>query len=356
MKRTTCLGHERNKRRIVLLSGIIMVFLFMSACGKKKEEEIPELIEPVDSTSEMTYAEIRDVYEIISYETYVIPYMEELCFDTTGTVEEICVFYGEHVEAGQKLATLEDASSKQYEQLQNELSNMQEASAHANEIARLDIELAKKRGEDTARLELLLSQNEEMQALEESYLLDKLSQIQKDRGKRVMTAPFEGTVVSILNDGKGSSVSEITPVIVLADESRFYVTGDYISEKNFAKYDDCYALFDGKEYAITYEPYTAEELEKYVGATSDLKSRYRLEGDTDLMLGQYGLVCLVWNERHNVLTLPKEAIYTEGSQSYVYVNEDGNREMRMITTGVEGAMYVEILDGIEEGACVYVKN
>ena len=80
----------KNKKLYRLLTLSTLPFL-VCGCGKKQAEpvEVPELLEPVDMAIDMTYAERRDVYQVTTWESSVLPYMEELSFAATGIIKEI---------------------------------------------------------------------------------------------------------------------------------------------------------------------------------------------------------------------------------------------------------------------------
>lgn len=56
------------------------------------------------------------------------------------------------------------------------------------------------------------------------------------------------------------------------------------------------------------------------------------------------------------LSVPAEAVTTDGSESYVYVNNNGNAEKKIVEIGSSDGTYTEILSGISDGDSVIVSG
>lgn len=332
--------------------------LILTGCGKNAEETAaPRLLEPADAPVETAYAERRDVYQISTYESSVIPYLEELAFEKSGSLEKFCVAIGDTVEQGQTLAVLDDSAlTDSYNALLEQLETMQENNAYSNRLSEIEIEVCRLSGQDTARLELKYRQAKELQELEEKHLRQKITDAENELGANQIKAPFDGTVAAVAEIGSGSSVSEGSAVLALAREDSCYMTCDYISEKTVQESSRIYAVIHGKEYEIEYQPYDSEELAALSLNGITPVSTFRLAADGQVSIGDYALICMVGNYREQVISVPVDAIYTESGQKYVYVVDGSSRIKTPVETGVYGTMYVEILDGLEEGACVYVRN
>ena len=85
-------------------------------------------------------------------------------------------------------------------------------------------------------------------------------------------------------------------------------------------------------------------------------ANYRLEEGAKVELGEYAIICRLSDLRENVISIPLDAIYVEAGKKYVYVIEGESRIKTPIETGVYGVSYVEVVEGLAEGECVYVKN
>ncbi len=58
----------------------------------------------------------------------------------------------------------------------------------------------------------------------------------------------------------------------------------------------------------------------------------------------------------NVLTVPKDALYSDAAGKYVYAVTEGNRTKTYVTLGIEGLNDYEILAGLKEGDKVFLKD
>ena len=54
--------------------------------------------------------------------------------------------------------------------------------------------------------------------------------------------------------------------------------------------------------------------------------------------------------------LPDVAVLTDAGGSYVYREQDGNRERVSVEVGSKDGLHVEIVSGLEEGDVVYVQE
>ena len=74
--------------------------------------------------------------------------------------------------------------------------------------------------------------------------------------------------------------------------------------------------------------------------------------------GTYTLDTNVYTVDHTTGTveIPSNAVYSNGINRYVYVIENGQRIHRDVKTGKTNLSETEILEGLEEGEHVYVKD
>ncbi len=344
--------YGRRIRRRLFALGLCGGLLF-SGCGQQESQPAPELIDPVDATEEQYYAERRDLYVMNSYEAAVLPYLEELSFAGSGTVSRIYVSMGEQVEEGQLLAQLSNGLEEEYERLQKQLKTMREDNAYNNRIAEIELEKAGLLGQDTGRQELQLRHTRELQELEEGRLLKKIEETEIRLAANRLVAPFAGTVAGIAVD-QGGFASEGSPVIALADESQRYIYCNYVGKQEIEACHRYYAISGKGEYELEYLPYSAKELVAISLTGEKLMSKFRVK-DPEIQLGDYAVVCLISNYRENVVSVPKNAVFKENGENFVYVVDGDKRVKTGVKVGVTGVMYSEIVEGLEEGACVYVK-
>jgi len=78
--------------------------------------------------------------------------------------------------------------------------------------------------------------------------------------------------------------------------------------------------------------------------------------DENVTAGMYAAVCAELDYVADALLIPGNALYSDATGDYVYLMEEGVRVRRDVKTGVETKWLVQILEGIEEGDVVYVKE
>lgn len=337
---------------------VLLATSLLTACGEEGVgvyQPAPELIEPVNVASEEVRVERRNVYTFSSYESAVLPKIQELTFEASGKIQDMNVVMGQKVKAGDVLAELDNSAEAQYKNLLEQLEKSRENNRYNNRLSEIAIEIAELSGQDTEWSKMQLRQKKEMQELEERHLLSQIEKAEIARGETRIVAANDGTIVGVAAE-EGSTVSETTPVIAFADESECYLTCSYINAKTIASCERYYAVINGKEYDLEYIPYSEEELEAKKVSGDTLISTFRLKADKDVRIGDYALVCVVSDYRENVVAVPRTALYKERGKYYVYVVEGENRIQTQVTLGVFGSMYAEVLEGVEEGAYIYVKE
>ena len=127
----------------------------------------------------------------------------------------------------------------------------------------------------------------------------------------------------------------------------------FFSEKTAKQANEIYALINGSEYALNM-PYDASVLSSYAQADRTPLSKLEFasggEGsavadkddvsypkpDETVQIGDYALICVVTAVKDDVIVIPKNALYTEGRISYVYVCNGETRTKTQVTAGIEG--------------------
>ncbi|MBQ7933397.1 MAG: biotin/lipoyl-binding protein [Lachnospiraceae bacterium] len=73
-------------------------------------------------------------------------------------------------------------------------------------------------------------------------------------------------------------------------------------------------------------------------------------------VGAMGYMAIVVDRAENVVYLPLEAVHTAEDKHYVYVlDDDGNRQLLWVETGLQGDTSVEIVSGLSEGDKVILR-
>jgi len=348
-------------KRIIKWKGVLFLCLLFVGCSRKNSVDtitVPELLDPVNVSVDTHVVTRGEIYELIYFEAEVIPYIEELSFGVGGVVGNVYVGIGDSVTKGQVLAENENYNlSKQLESLYEQLETMQDSNFYHNTMLEYDIRITELSGGDTSALELQLSQNMELQELEEQHLRSQIDQLLLEQSNNQVIAPFDGVIVSMKDSLLYQSISEESPVIAIADTNIVHIVSDFINTQDYEKSDRCYVIINGNEYEMEYIPYDPEEIASLILNDITPKSQFKLiDPDAQVVIGESALVCMVNNYKENVITVPTNAIYSDGTNKYVYEVVSGARIRRPITVGVNNSIIVEVINGIEEGALVYVKD
>lgn len=351
----------------------------LALCGlagcRDNQEAVPALLDPVDVKMDEAAAEYGEIYKANVLEGKIVPHVEELSFSVDGQLETINVSLGDCVKKGQVLAVLDvEDAGEQAKQLEREVEALQIRGEFEDrqlladiQIAQLELKSLHEAGaiEETRRLKEIeiqqlqtqLSQNQELRELEISEKKRCLAQYERETENNTLTAPFDGQVVFITAASDTAAVESYSPLIYLADESRLYLKTDYLSQQTFQIADRVLARIDDREYEVSYVPYDREEFMSMIISGENLWTQFTLEGDTSgITCGQYGALVVYSTYKEHVLTVPANAIYRDGSQSYVYRIEDGRKIRSDVTVGLTNDAKAEITEGLTEGDRVYVRE
>lgn len=175
-----------------------------------------------------------------------------------------------------------------------------------------------------------------------------------------VVSPIAGKVTSVAVY-EGRDVQAYRTAFVVADETKLEITAEPMSSQLQRLSEDMAAgvilsAYPGKELPakIIQLPYpygkgggtaTLEEADKLTHIDVDPQ-------DLALNAGDLVKVIVTIERKDDVLWLPPAAIRTFSGRRFVVVEEDGRQRRVDVTTGIESAERVEILDGLEKGQVV----
>lgn len=338
----------KEKRKGFRLAVIALTAVCFAGCGTKEESARSiSLLAPVEAVVDIETALYRDFYTLKTKDAELTPHTEELAFEASGRVSKLYVEIGSEVKAGDLLAEQEEDGVRTA--AANALDKyLSEKKAYLDAVKSARKKLAGGLSADEREwYELLLSQAEEMWAMQEPGLWEIWEEARSRVGNSKVYAPYDGVVTACV--AQGTQLAAGQPVLALADTTRQYViVGGYLAPSEYKTYDRVYAIINGKETELTYE----EELMQEEG----LRTYYTAKELNGAKFGDFILVCMVSDFREQVLSVPGNAIYKDGSGSYVYLIQEDTRVRRNVTTGRKNNIYTEIVEGLEEGDRIYVKN
>ena len=92
------------KKRI--LSGILLAVL-LAGCSVQEPQPAPQLQEPVGLAPDTATAYVGEIYNMVRYDSKVVPYVQELYFSADGVIAQVYCYPGMQVQAGDILAELD---------------------------------------------------------------------------------------------------------------------------------------------------------------------------------------------------------------------------------------------------------
>ena len=325
----------------------------------------------------MDVAEVKagEIYKVSVYRGEVVPHTEELHFLADGYLEAVNVMAGDLVQAGDVLASLsEEGILEQAEALEESLERLLRQGEFSDRLAEADIEIAKRelaymqaQGEsgspaDTKRLEiqmleLALQQDRALRDLEAEQKRSALDKLRAKQGQNEISAPYSGRIVYTSGAREGDAVQAYVPMFYIADDSRLSLSTEYVSESAVQDAAKVCARISDQEIPVSYIPYSPSELVQMTLAGEKMRARFSIDADgASFSAGQFAAVMVYRAYKEGVLTVPANALYRDGSGQYVYLQTEGGRERRGVKTGMVTDTEVEILEGLEEGDMVYVKD
>lgn len=361
--------------------------LALGGCGGEPQNAREETVKSVTVNPlqqvQTVQVGLGDVKKRDIYEGIISPYVEELCFPQDGLFLEYRVELGDSVRRGDTLAVTDvSAYREQAQALQEQIDDLTERYVYelatrdnSLQICELELEETYKLIELTEymkdnytqlcitagnlvsrmeRLELEKKHLTESYELELPYLQEQLADCQKKMRSNVIKAPFDGTVAELQPAVSGSRISKETPMVVLADTTRYLAVGDYVLRRDAEKAERIYVFMDGEEYEAQYIPMDQKVYSALMAKQLTPHSSFELNPPEPLEYGHMVRIVVQKESRWQVLVVPGLAVQQEGSRRYCYRKGPQGREKVYLETGLYDGLNYEILSGLQEGDEVYI--
>jgi len=331
----------------------------------------------------------------LSVAAELVPFQQiDVYAKESGFVQKLDVDYGTHVKAGQVMAVLEipelqvqldedqaairDAEG-QVSRSQGDLERVQaQQKATHLQYTRLDQVAASRPGlvaqQEVDDWQAKDSAADAQVAAANSALASSQSQLSRAQAKlrhdqviydyAKITAPFSGVVTkryanlgTLMQSGTNSS-TQVLPLVQLSQDDRFrlvipvpesYVPHIRIGDPVDVRVAALDRSFPGKvaRFSVDVEADT-----RTMHTEVDVPNPQGV-----LMPGMYAEATLTLDRRASALTVPPEAVTTEGEKSTVWVvDPSGKAEMRSVAPGLETPADVEVASGLNEGDVVVVSD
>ena len=295
------------------------------------------------------------------------PYEEvELHAKVSGYVKEMKVDFGDHVKAGQLLATLEIPELEA--DLTNALAAEQRADAdyqdthlawtrleavngaHPNLVAQQDLDVAQAR--DLAAAAAVAGARADVQKYRATVDYSRI------------TAPFDG-VITMRSADPGALIQAGTAANPEA-KSLLHISDNYLLRLDFpvsvAYVQDVHAgdpvaarveSLGGRTFTGTITRFTDQVDESTRTMMTEIEVPNQ---DLELVPGMYCTVILQVNRHPAALAVPTAAVVSDKNPQVYVVNQNDQLEVRTVKLGVETPDQYEILSGLREGELVVIGN
>lgn len=325
----------------------ILVGAALSGCGilpTEEEFDAAPVVREYEGNNYSKYTVVKG--DMVETESLAVTYQGTKEVDTTGVeggnrIKKVCVKKGQKVKKGTVLIEeyLEDEEAALKED-KRQIESLQLQIRQAKQMKQRELEQLSRTGGSKEEKENVKTQYDaQIKNCESSLELTKLDMQELEESIR-----------------EACIVSEISGTVTFADSS---FNGGYANEENIlvtvqgtkknrfqckTKYADQFQ--DGQEVIVTVvgQQYKTT-VKKDEGNCLYLYPKNRLS----LKNGATGTVDLVLKEKKDVLYLPTALVHDMGGKKVVYIEgENGVKEMREVTTGVQIQNQIEITGGLKE--------
>lgn len=298
----------------------------------------------------------------------------------SGKIEKLYVSIGQEVKKGDMIAQID--STTQTNAVEENKAKLNSLNAQLN-AAKVSLRIAQKQYDRMQKLRTSDAASEEdFENSQDSYEAAKakvtelessiaeseisLNTAQTNLGYTKITAPLDGTVVSIpVKEGQTVNAAMNTPTIVqIADLSKMEILieiseGDIANVKQGAKVT--YSILgnskDIKETTLkAIDPgltlLTNGEYGEVVGSSEAIYYYGRLvvpNESGDLRIGMTTQTVIYVDEAKDALSIPVLALRTDKSEPYVNILTSSGVQERPIQTGVSDGLNIEVKYGLQEG-------
>ncbi len=336
---------------------LLAVLLLLAGCSAPIEEApeayVPVEVSPVTRVGIQQRAALSGVLQAKENAAVMVP--------LTAVVDQVDVRLGQWVEKDQVLFVLdEDAISDQVEQAaaafnqaqaayQSNLEQLQLAKTTAERMRRL-FEAGAVSKAEVEQAELAASP-ENIAVLFSGFQQAKTvyDQAQSMMEDLAVKAPISGEI-SYLAVAENGFVAPGQPAAMIVDASTMKVAVNLPSKLiSLIRLDDEVEL----EIPATQETETGSIVA--IGPSVDQQTfLYPVEIEManpqgTMLPGMFAKVYLVTDEREDALAVPIEAVVESLGRKRVFVQVGDRAEERIVETGLDDGVYVEILSGLEEG-------
>ena len=309
-----------------------------------------------------------------------------------GTVQKLPVKAGDTVKAGQLLfqidtsqitssyASLQESYNATQQMTNEAIQNAQKAlpiaqsavttaqTNYDNTLTLFNVGAASQVELDQARMQLdqannqleqarsAVSQARASQKAQLAQIESSLNQIRTQAAAGTVTAPCDGLITAV-NIVEGGMAAQSGPAVVIAEGGRTRISVQ-VSENLLGqlKVGDSAQVTVS---AVSNEPFTATIATiapAPYAQTALYEVRLYTPADVTYPIGAFAGVTFYTNRRPDAVTVPSDAILTDGAEQYVFVVENDTAKKVTVQTGVVGDGVTEITGGLTGGETLVTKG
>ncbi len=333
---------NKNFTKAISAAALSPLFLMMTGCYFFPAEE--ELLDPptvaVEEIAYSTYtAKLKTIEDKTTATGYVWCKSEfNAGFpESGGTVKQIFVTPGQHVEKGDLLAEL-DTGNLPYLYEQQKL------------IAEKALLTYNATGSADDRLTYEMEQN-------------TLAEYERQLGNSRIYAGMSGEVCYVQSLNPGDAVTAYKTIVKIVDPDKLCVRYSSATMKSFPLGQEVTLTVAGEDLpgyiSRTLTEITEGVYDEYPSVLSDTEAIYcEFTGELPsfLTVGQTADITAVFASHRDAVVISKTLVKTDGERTYVTIlDENENKKEVDVTVGIENATEAEILTGLKAGDRVVVR-
>jgi multidrug efflux pump subunit AcrA (membrane-fusion protein) len=289
---------------------------------------------------------------------------------------EFHVKVGEAVSEGQLLARLDvEHIEEALEDLLTEISATQMSHEANNDLIRSEIAIL-----ESEYIELVVAEEEtavvhgkiaqiNLRSLDLDHALERQALIMRDLEVQVeylneqladaeLLAPYDGTITWLATLDFQGFIYPFQTIMSISDGEDVFI--EYASgERLFFRPNIepvVTALVGDQVIDLRLRALSDEESSRYLINQMAPPVRFDFNTPThNLVPGAAVVIRHYVDTSWEALKVPASSVYSIFREPYVYVNNNGNKEMREIEVGIRNGAFVEVLSGLEEGDVVFVR-
>ncbi len=383
--------------RSVLALAVAAAAAALSSCGsaEKMQAKDPSASSPAEVSVGVAKVSRRALRQELTLSSELVPFQEiDVYAKESGYVKQLNVDYGDHVKAGQVLATLEipelqsqlqqddaavTSARDQITHAEHELSRVeaQHRVAHL-QFQRLDGVIRNKpglvaqqevdnaQGSDLAGEAQVEASKSNLEAAR-SKLLEAQAKRQHDQvlyDYSRITAPFSGIITqrfanygTLMQAGTSSS-TQAMPLVRLSQDDKFRLVIPV--PESYVRY-----IHAGDPVTVNVSSLNRSFPGRIARFSVDVREDTRtMHTEVDvpntngaLIPGLYAEATITLARKDRALAVPLQAVNREGDKATVYVVTSSNQiEVRPVTLGIQTPAEAEVVSGLSEGDSVVVSE